>query len=333
MKNTTEGLKTWSAFLGTRKRPSEYEVVTAHLATRNRHADQAYELSPAPLLPMNAWYKTHVSQSPLQHPSWDDFRDPDEVIYRTYTRMQDGQEHYVDGLLSEYDELGHDGSLTAEWVDVLERLYTPARYLLHTLQMGSAYLLQVAPASTITACAAFQEGDDFRWLSRVAYRTRALQIAHPERGFVAGERRRWEEDPAWQGLRELLERALVAYDWGESFVALNLVARPAADEALRQLGRAAGRYGDVLLALMIDNQLRDADRSRRWSSALVKLAVERPLNARIIGDWIDKWMPYGEQALRAYCTALPDMDDAYPLAAGQVATFHRSLGLQAQVEV
>lgn len=327
MKNNTEGLKTWSAFLGTRKRPSEYEVVTTHLATRNRHADQAYELSPAPLLPMNAWYLKHVSQSPLQHPEWDRFRDPDEVIYRTYTRMQDGQEEYVDGLLSEYDELGHDASLPAEWLDALARLYTPSRYLMGALQMGSAYLVQMAPASTITACAAFQEGDDFRWLSRVAYRTRALQIAHPERSFATGERRTWEQEPAWQGLRALWERALIAYDWGESFVALNLIARPAADEALRQLGSAARKYGDALLALMIDNQLRDADRSRRWSAALVNLALEQPSNKAVIAGWLEQWMPYAAKALDAYCAALPDIEGAGALANNNVAAFHRSLGV------
>jgi len=45
------------------------------------------------------------------------------------------------------------------------------------LQMNCAYALQVAPASTITNCLAFQEADAVRWLSRVAYRTRELANA------------------------------------------------------------------------------------------------------------------------------------------------------------
>ncbi len=323
----TEGLKTWSTFLRNRKRPSEYEVVTTNLSSRTRHADQAYELSPAPLLPMNVWYQKNVSQSPLQHPDWEQFRDPDEVVYRTYTRLQDGQEEYVDGLLDEYDQLGHDASLAPEWLAALERFYTPARYMMSALQMGSAYLVQMAPASTITACAGFQEGDDFRWLSRVAYRTRALQIAHPLRGFVTSERHSWEQEPAWQGLRELLERALIAYDWGESLVAINLVARPTADEALRQLGRAARKNGDTLLGLLIDNQLRDGERSRRWSAGLVRFALEQPSNKAVIAGWIESWMPLARKALDIYCDALPDIDGATELAKGNVAAFHRSLGV------
>ena len=62
-----KGMKTWSGLAGNRRRPSEYEVVTTNLQTRTRHPDQAYELSPAPLLPMNAFYKRNVTESPLRH--------------------------------------------------------------------------------------------------------------------------------------------------------------------------------------------------------------------------------------------------------------------------
>jgi toluene monooxygenase system protein E len=241
--------------------------------------------------------------------------------------MQDGQEEYVDGLMNEYDDQGHDASLTPEWLDVLEALYTPGRYLMSGLQMGSAYLLQTAPASTITACAAFQEGDDFRWLSRIAYRTRSLQINHPLRGFAQSERRSWEEEPAWQGMRELVERALIAYDWGESFVAFNLVVRPTVEEALRQLARASRKYGDTLLALLIDNQLRDGDRSRRWSTSLIQFALERPENAPVIAGWIEKWCALSAKALDSYCGGMPDLESAGTIAKGNVATFHRGLGV------
>ena len=57
---------------------------------------------------MNEFYKRHVSESPLQHTDWEGFRDPDEMIYRVYTRIQDQQEQYVDGLLDEHNEIGHD---------------------------------------------------------------------------------------------------------------------------------------------------------------------------------------------------------------------------------
>jgi toluene monooxygenase system protein E len=321
------GMKTWSGLAKNKRRPSEYEVVTTNLQTRHRHRDQAYELSPAPLLEMNEWYRRYVFDSPLQHDDWEAFRDPDELIYRVYTRTQDGQEEYIDGLLDEHNEIGHDEGLTEEWLDALERLYTPRRYLQMALQMGAAYILQIAPASTITAAAGFQEGDEFRWMSRVAYRTRELQLAHPNRGFGKTERKNWEEYPAWQGYRELIEKALATYDYGENFVALNLVAKPAADEGLRQLGRAGRRNGDPLLALLSDNQMRDSERSRRWSSGLVSFCLTKESNRAVIQGWIDKWMPLATAAITTYCDALPDSDDASQQAIDALEAFHRGLGL------
>ena len=328
MSNNVTGLKTWSKLAKNKRRPSEYEIVTTNLQTRNRHRDQAYELSPAPDLAMNDWYRKYVFDSNLQHDDWEEFRDPDEMIYRNYTRTQDSQEEYIDGVLSEHNDIGHDEDLSADWLNILENIYTPRRFVQVTLQMTSAYILQIAPASTITACAGFQEGDEFRWLQRMAYRTRELQIAHPERGFGSNERKIWEKSPAFQGIRELMEKTLIAYDWGESFVANNLVAKVACDETLRELATVARSLRDPLLATLADNQLRDSDRSRRWSSALVKFCTDaREENRAVILSWIEDWMPLATEAITAYCNALPDSENAAKGAIARVHAFHRSLEL------
>lgn len=328
MNSKVTGMKTWSKLAGNKRRPSEYEIVTTNLQTRNRHRDQAYELSPAPGLAMNEWYRKNVFDSPLQHDDWEEFRDPDALIYRVYTRNQDSQEEFIDGVLNEHNEIGHDKELQPEWLDTLEALYTPRRYLQSALQMSAAYLLQIAPASTITACAGFQEGDEFRWLQRIAYRTRELQIAHPKRKFGQSERDNWEKAPALQGLRELMEKALIAYDWGESFVANNLVAKVAADETLRELVVVARSFRDPVLASLADNQLRDTDRSRRWSAALVKFCTDaREENKAVIRSWIEDWTPLANKAITAYCSALPESENAAETAISRMEAFHRSLEL------
>ena len=87
---------------------------------------------------------------------------------------------------------------------------------------------------------AFQAADSLRWLSHTAYRTKELSLTFQGHGFGRDERKYWEEDAAWQGFRELMEKLLTAWDWGECFVALNLVAKPAVEEAtLRILGESA----------------------------------------------------------------------------------------------
>ncbi|MFG1294247.1 ferritin family protein [Xanthobacter variabilis] len=320
------GLKTWSVLSGTRKRPSEYEILTYKLHARTRNPQSPYEQDPDTM--MNTWYKTYVVGSPLTHPDWDSFRDPDQLTYRAYTTMQDGQEQYVDGLLNDHDENGHDKGLSPAWVATLAALYTPMRYVMAAGQMASAYLVQTAPASTITNAAAFQETDYFRWISRIAYRTRELANAHPDQGFATGERERFETLPAWQGMRELIEKALIAYDWGECFFAFNVVAARAIEEAcVRQVGLAARRNGDTLTAMMCDNHMRDAARSRRWTGVLVRQCLTVESNKAVIDGWLAKWVPLADKAMTAFCVGLPDSPEAGAAAKAACADFRRELGL------
>ncbi len=321
-------LKTWSHLTKRRRRPSEYEIVSTNLLWHTRDPEQPWDVDHAG--PMADWYRRYRNDSPVTHPDWDAFRDPDELVYRTYNILQDGQETYVEGLLDQHNAEQHDKGLAADWVAALAQLYAPSRYLLHTLQMGSAYLMHIAPTSTIANCAAFQAGDELRWVSNVAYRTAELALSHPGAGFGERERELWEELPAWQGFRELMERALTTFDWAEAFVALNLVAKPAVDEALfRQLGVSARRHGDQLHALLAEAALRDSERSRRWTAALVAMMGEVESNVPQLTAWAAAWRPVAEQALRAYCAEIPENPEAVEHAIGAVEDFHRQLGVGA----
>ncbi|HHJ35511.1 MAG TPA: toluene monooxygenase, partial [Gammaproteobacteria bacterium] len=257
-------LKTWSHLAGNRRRPSEYEIVSTNLHYHMDNPDNPWELDPN--IDMAKWYRKYRNESPLKCDDWDAFRDPDQLIYRTYNLLQDGQETYVTGLFDQFNERGHDEMLDSGWVSILARFYTPGRYLFHTLQQGSAYLHQMAPASTITNCATYQTADSLRWLTHTAYRTKELSNTYADVGFAEKEREIWEADPVWQGFRELMEKALVAWDWAESFVAINLIAKPAIEEAvLTQFGLTARSNNDTLLGLLTQAQTRDAERHRRWS--------------------------------------------------------------------
>jgi toluene monooxygenase system protein E len=318
-------LKTWSHLAGRRRRPSEYEIVSTNLHYTTDNPDAPFELDPN--FPIARWFKQYRNACPVRHADWNGFRDPDELVYRTYNMLQDGQETYVYGLLDQFSARGHDTMLDRAWAVALARLYTPSRYAFHALQMGAAYLTQIAPASTISNCAAYQAADALRWLTHTAYRTKELSKTFPDVGLGTDERTRWEQDPAWQGFRELLEKALVAYDWAECFTAFSLVARPAVEEALmRGLGRAARHNGDTLLGLLTDAQLLDAQRHRRWASALAKMALEAEGNAAVLKGWVARWEPLADAAIRAYFTGLGDPDGAAEAIAA-TRDFRRGLGL------
>ncbi len=318
--------KTWSHLAVRRRKPSEYEIVSANLHYNDRDPNAPYELDPGMF--MNMWYKKNTFGTALKHADWNAFRDPDEVVYRTYNLMQDGQETYVFGLFDQFSEREHDKALDPRWAGTLARLYTPARYLFHTLQMASAYVGQVSPASTLTNCNYFQMADSLRWVSHTAYRTRELSRTFADKGFGEDERRYWEEDAAWQGFRELMERVLTVWDWGEAIVVLSLVVKPAVEEAvLRRLGESARHNGDTLLGLITDAQLIDAARHRRWTAAFVAMALETPGNLEHIQGWIAKWTPLADRAIEAYCAALPDVPGAAEAAKAATRDLRRGVGL------
>ncbi|WP_030263579.1 toluene monooxygenase [Streptomyces violens] len=319
-------LKTWGHLAARRRKPSEYEIVSTKLLWHTRDAEQPWDVGHTGV--MADHYRKYRNGSPVTHPDWDAFRDPDELVYRTYNILQDGQETYVEGLLDQHNAEAHDKGLSAEWTATLAQLYTPSRYLLHTVQMASAYLVHMAPASTIANCAAFQAADSLRWLSNVAYRTAELGLAHPGIGFGERERELWEELPAWQGFRELMERQLTTFDWAEAFVALNVVAKPAIDETLfRQLGVSARREDDVLHALLGEAALRDSERSRRWTTALVAQMAEVDANLPQLRKWVEKWQPLATAAIQAYSEEIPENAEAADNAIDAVKSFQRQLGL------
>ena len=170
--------------------PPEYELVSTDL---HYNHPMRFELPAAN--PVVAWYYRYREGSVLQARDWEQFSDPRRTTYRAYTQLQDGREDVVDGLLREIDDTGYDQGLDGEWVQFLDRWYAPLRFPVHGLQMLAAYVAQMAPASRITNCAAFQSADELRRVQRIAYRT--VQLSGPP--LETGAARR--QQAAWRGRR------------------------------------------------------------------------------------------------------------------------------------
>jgi toluene monooxygenase system protein E len=212
----------------------------------------------------------------------------------------------VGSLLDKYSDAAHDTTLGAGWVAALGRVFTPLRYPLHAFQMCAAYVGQIAPSSYITNASAFAAADMLRAVSLVAYRTRELANAHPQGGFGIAERAIWESDPQWQPLRRALEGALVVFDWGESFCAVNLVIRPAFDAFLYvSFAELARANGDELTWLLLSNLRADAERCREWSIALARFALgARAENRAVLRDWLARWEPQADAIAAGFARLL-----------------------------
>jgi len=312
--------RTFSAFGDVRRMPSEYEIVThAQNWTLRQNRTAAFEQNPSSVA--NLWFLTYRDNTPLQATDWDAFRDPDKLTYRAYVNLQSDAETRVGGVLEAHAEAG--AALDPVAVTLLGRLFTPSRYLCHGFQQVEAYIGFMAPSSYITNAAGLATADFLRRVTTIAYRTRELQIAYPDSGIGSAERSGWEDHEGWQPARKAVEYALVTYDFGEAFTALNLVLAPTLDDVLlTQLGQAAKARGDDLTWLLTSFLAEDSRRRGRWSRALADLAVaQRPENRGVLATWITRWAARADDAALGLGTIL---EAAAGVPAAEVAAHART---------
>ena len=288
-----------------RRKPSAYEIASSRLLHYPAHG---FEVN----VPLSSWYATYQQGSPFRCSDWDGFRDPRETTYSHYTELEARKETYVAGLLDALDVTGYDRNLSLSWLAVLERVLAPLRYPAHGLQMAAAYVGHMAPGGRVVIAAALQAGDEMRRVHLLAYRMRQIQVTYPE--FAPASKAAWQDDPLWQPLRQLIERLLVTYDWGEAFVALNMVVKPALDELfMSQFAGLAASQGDEILAKMFLSLGQDCAWHREWSRALLDHALaDDPKNQSWLDSWSEKWRPEVARAVDAFAPVWDQLPDRWP---------------------
>lgn len=277
------------------RKPTDYEIATSRLL---HHPQKGFETN----VPVASWYERYQQGSPLRSKDWERFEDPRATTCTTYCSLQNEAETFVDGVLRVIEDSGYDRHLAPEWRALLEVLLPTLRYPVHGLQMAAAYLGQMSPAGRITICALMQTADEIRRIQRLAYRMRQLQQVHP--GFGSDSRERWEQDPAWQPLRRLIERLLVTYDWGEALVALQFAIKPVFDAlCMERFATLARRCGDNGLESILYSLGEDCRWHRQWSAALLRMACsESDANRNQASAWFEAWLT---PALAAAAALLP----------------------------
>jgi toluene monooxygenase system protein E len=285
-------LKTYSRLARDRRMPSDYELVTTDLLY---YPSRGFEVA----TPLADWYAKHQKGSPLAVSDWERFSDPRQTTYAKYTELAQAREAYVDAILQSIEDTTYDRTLSPEWRTLLEGALAPLRFPLHGFQMIAAYIGQMAPSGRITVAAAFQAADEMRRIQRIAYRMAQLRLVDPT--FGDGARETWQRDLAWQPLREAVERCLVAYDWGEALVALNLCLKPAIDDLfLVQLARKAKTQGDFQLGQIFASLDEDCRWHREWTIALLDMVIrENGDNRAVVEGWVRKWRPLALRSAEA----------------------------------
>lgn len=295
-----------------KKKPTDYQVVTYALSywTDPLSPNFIYNKGPFELGTEHVtqkWYKHFVFNSPFVKPlfqkrQWHDYEDPYKLVYWTYNSMADDNETYLDKLYEEIVRSKYDWNLNEDVLNIYRDIYDPLRYVWHIFQMESAYLAGLAPTSSIINVFIFMAMDQMRRVQRIAQRIKMLDVVYPTYGFARESRKLWEESPIFQPAREVLERMLVAYDWGEALTAFGLNVKFTMEELLLlHLPNRMAKMGDDMQLHISRSFYSDAIRHRNQIAEIYRLALQRePTLKSVVIEYMDKWYSESYKALEGF---------------------------------
>jgi propane monooxygenase small subunit len=119
----------------------------------------------------------------------------------------------------------------------------------------------------------------------------------------------WNEDPAWQGVREVAEQLTGIDDWCEAIFAANIVFEPLVGELFRShlVMHAAPRNGDFVTPTIVGVEEYDyAEKDLRYTKVMFELLTSdrefAGFNKSLMDSWLAFWVP---RAIRAARTLQP----------------------------
>jgi len=315
-----------------KKKPTDYQVVSYALSywADPLSPNFVYNKGPFELGTDHVtqkWYKHFVFNSPFVKPlferrEWHDYEDPYKIVYWTYNAMADDNETFLDKLYEEIVKTKYDWNLSEDLLNVYKNVYDPLRYLWHTFQMESAYLATMAPTSSIINVFIFMSMDHMRRVQRIAQRIKMLDIVYPIYGFGKETRKIWEENPVFQPCREVIEKMLVAYDWGEALTSFGLNVKFTLEELLLvHLPNRLKKMGDEMQLHISRSFYNDTLRHRDQIAEIYKYAFQKePSLKNTVKEWIDKWYPESYKALEGFKQV---MGEDYDKAVNEIRKEHR----------
>lgn len=242
-----------------RRKPSDYQVTTSALLY---YPERGFEVE----TPVWQHYQQYQQHSIWSCPNWEAFEDPAHTTYRSYVASRRDQEAFLDRLFERTP-----GPL-ASGLRPLLAVLSALRFPLHGLQMTAAYVGALAPSGRICVAAAFQAADELRRIQRLCQWLSRSGVSASELDALGREQ--WQQQPAFQPLRRLIEELLVTYDWGQALITLNGVVKPIFDRLwFEHLAVAVAPHDDEVLLHTLRSLAEDGRWHEAWFVELAKLAL------------------------------------------------------------
>lgn len=236
------------------------------------------------------------SRTAIRLDDWEVLKDPRQFYYATWTmtraRQQDATESSFQFVESKGLAAALGDAVRAQALAVL----MPLRHVAWGANMNNASVCAYGWGTAFTAPAMFHAMDNLgiaQTLTRLG-----LLLGEPE--TLEDGKRAWLEDPAWQGLRRLVEDTFVQKDPFELFVAQNL----AIDGLLYPLvyGRFVDDHltlqGATAVAMLTSFMPEWHAETARWIDAVVKAAASASDDNRArLSAWTAHWAGRAQEAL------------------------------------
>lgn len=229
------------------------------------------------------------SHTALTMQDWYALKDPRQFYYGAYVQNRAKMQEAAENNYAFFEKRDLAQFIHADVKARILFALLPLRHVEQTANLnmmsGSAYGYGTALTQ---AClyAAMDRLGMAQYLSRIG-----LLLDGNSGQSLAEAKQIWMTHPAWQGVRALCEEMLVQKDWGELFVAQNLIADGLMNQVFYQqfdswLANNGGRDIAMLTEFM---QLCLKDHAA-WSDSVLKtLAAENEANRELLTQWCHTW--------------------------------------------
>lgn len=233
---------------------------------------------------------------------WHQFRDPNEEWEKTIFRNNAAVVRQISLSLENAKRAKAYSHWNSVWVRFIERNLGAWMHVENGLGLHVFTAVQrSAPSNMINNAMAVNAAHKMRFAQDLALFN--LDLSESDIGFDGTAHKDvWKTDPAWQGVRENVERLTATADWAEALFATNIVFESLVGVLFRSdlLMQISARNGDYITPTIVGTGENDYNRDLGYSRALFSMLTRDeehgPTNKAVMNEWLAAWVP---QSLRA----------------------------------
>ena len=260
----------------------------------------------------------------LKSSNWHEFLDPNEEWEQTIYRNNANNVRQVSQNLANAKAEHSFERWNRNWIKVVERHIGAWAHAENGIGLHVYTRAQRdAPTNMINNALAVAAAHKIRFAQDLILYN--LDISEELDGFDGKAHQvAWQQDPAWQGVRENVERLTGTRDWAEAFFATAIVFEPLVGELFRSnfVMQCAAVQGDFVTPSLLGVGEADAHRDERGARQLFELLLNDPEyggeNRAQLQEWLATWVPHSIKAAR-------QLQPVWSQVSEKVVTFEDSL--------